>query len=157
MRAMPGTQAAWKYANKLDLIILMWDTYINANTNPHTKKGSRSHHITDIFPLYISEKIMKTIVISTGIIKSFRKERSILLWVKRKPMETEKEDLNSIPQRKKNFCRTKANIRCWKWIEKNRAMSNNWLGKKVSNLCKVIIEKKNMTEPTRFICLTRIS
>ena len=78
MRAMPGTQAAGKYANKLDSMILMWDTYINVNTNPQNKKGSRTHHITDISPYLISEKIMKAIVISTRIIKSFRKEKKTL-------------------------------------------------------------------------------
>ena len=82
----------------LNLILMMRDIHINFNLNPLTKftTSRRSTEFKDILPLYISQMIMKTIVISPRIVISYEKKRAACFELNGKSIETEttKHDQN---------------------------------------------------------------
>ena len=64
---------------RLGVLLMMRDIYINFNQNPLTKftSSSRSTEFKDIFAWNISQMMLKTILISTRIVISYVKKRSI--------------------------------------------------------------------------------
>ena len=68
---------------RLDLILSMWDIYINSNLNPLTKftSSSRSTEFKDILPWNISQMVTKTVPISTRIVISYVMKRGIPLLI----------------------------------------------------------------------------
>ena len=78
-----SSTSIWKRLRcvRLDLILSLWDIYINSNLNSLTKftSSSRSIKFKDILPWNISQMIMKTISIRTRIVISCAMKRVIPL------------------------------------------------------------------------------
>ena len=72
----------WRWV-RFDLILTIWDIYINSNLTPLIKftSSSRNTEFKVIFPWNISQMILKTISISMRIVTSYMMKRGIPFWV----------------------------------------------------------------------------
>ena len=133
----------WRWV-RLDLILMIRDTYMNYNLNPITKfTSSRSTEFKDILPWNISQMIRKTIPISTRIVTSYAMKQGIQLWIWWKVNRNWDKNMIWISKWKKSHCRTNTSVRRKKEIQKNRAVRIWDPSKKVSHLSKVIWDQKN--------------
>ena len=113
----------WRWG-RFDLILMIWDVYINSSLNPLTKfiSSSRSTEFKDILLWNMSLMITKIIPITTRIVISYAMERGILFWDGWKVNGNWDNNMIRIPQRRESHCRTNTSVRRKIQIQKSRTM-----------------------------------
>ena len=138
----------WRWV-RLELILTMREMYINSNLNPLTKflRRSRSTELKDILTRSMSQMILKTVLISTRIVKSFAVQRGILFWVCWKVSGTWDNNMIRISQWRENHYRANVSIRRKKKIQMSRTVTVTFRdpSRKVNHLSKFIWDREIVT------------
>ena len=145
----------WRWV-RLDLILTMWDTYINSNLDPLTKFTSSK--VKRYPPMEHSQFFTKTVPVSTKIVINYVMKQGILLWIWWKGNGNWDNNMIRISQWRESHCRTNTRVRRNKQIQKNRALSITvWdLSRKFNHLRKFLWDRKTITEFARSISSIRI-
>ena len=131
----------WRW-ERLDLILMMRNTIINSNLNPHTKftGSSRSTEFKNILSWNISQMVTKTISISIGIVISYAMKQGTLFWVYYEVNGNWDNNMIRISQWRESHCRPNTSVRRKKEIQKSKTarVTNRDLNTKVNHLSKII-------------------
>ena len=149
----------WRWGGP-DLIFTIRGIFINSNLNPLIQftSSSRSSKLKVIFSWNISQMITRTVPISTRIVVSYTKKRSIPLWVWRRVNGNWDNNMIRISEWRESHCKTDTSFRRCKQIQKSRTVRVTVRdpGRKVNHLSKVICDTKIITKFTNSFMSTRI-
>ena len=141
------------------LIITMRNIYLNSSLNPLIKftSSTRSTGFEDIDSWSISQRIMKTISISTKIVISYTMKQNILFWIWRKVNEDWDNNVIRISHGVKALVEQILGARRKKWSQKIGTVrfTVRDMTRKVNHLSKVIWDRTIIREFTRSIIWDR--